>query len=57
MLAPTGAVLLDNLGVPSYKEFAIALMAYHGFTPLYPPEPETLDASGAGRFGAFIRTL
>lgn len=55
MLKPQGAVLLDNLGCPGYKEYAIPLMYYHRFHSLHPTNPETLTGSNAGDFGTFIR--
>lgn len=48
-------VLLDNFGIPKYKEYAMKQLTSLGFVPLFPLNPMKLNVSNAGGFAAFAR--
>lgn len=52
---PKCHILLDNFGIPKYKEYAMRRLTSMNFTPIYPSSPMKLSTSNAGGFAAFVR--
>lgn len=52
---PKCHILLDNFGIPKYKEYAMKQLTSQGYRPLFPPDPMKLNVGNAGGFAAFAR--